>query len=161
MNTPKTLKLSFNEDLRRISLINEYEELVKQIGLLFSLKSGKFKITYKDEEGDIINICTPLEYKEAINCCQGNILRLFITSTVQPRKKNNINNNKKTTPTEKKPQETFNPFEFFKSQGNPSNQINNLGTEFLFDNKQCVVEHNYDCNGCNMQIKGKIIFFFS
>jgi hypothetical protein len=76
---PKILKVTFGNDLRRIALTaTNFESLEQQIKELFTIEKGSFSIKYKDDEEDLISLCSNEEFNEAINCSKDNVLRLTI-----------------------------------------------------------------------------------
>jgi len=162
MQKPSTLKVSLNNDIRRLSFnAKDYQELHKQIAELFSIEIGNFSLKYKDDEGDMITIGTNEEFKESLNCCQQNILRIFVTLKEQKKCNNRRNHRKMKSPRkqEKIPQiqiPTLNPFQLFAPLCQNVLQGGNLDNvlENLLNSNQCKLEHNHICDGCDSQISG-------
>ena len=79
-----TVKAEFEGDIRRIALnANNFLSLQKLISELFGLQQGTFSIKYKDDEGDLITLCTDEEFAEGLRCAKDNILRLNIVKAQQ------------------------------------------------------------------------------
>eukprot|EP01091_Cochliopodium_minus_P020913 TRINITY_DN930_c0_g1_i1.p1 TRINITY_DN930_c0_g1~~TRINITY_DN930_c0_g1_i1.p1 ORF type:complete len:416 (-),score=150.99 TRINITY_DN930_c0_g1_i1:93-1340(-) len=96
-NSPKVLKINFNEDIRRVPLVDvSYTSLIKQVGQLFSLQEGSFVLKYKDDEGDLVTVGSELEYKEALGSFQQNILRLSVYETKKEEEKGRCGRNWKS-----------------------------------------------------------------
>ena len=75
-----TIKLSFNGEVRRIPLQNPispegfpFEDLETRIipTLFTSTKKGKFKISYIDDEDDVVTISSQPELDEAVDQARG------------------------------------------------------------------------------------------
>jgi hypothetical protein len=140
MNSPTTLKISLENDIRRVAFVaNDFQILKKQISELFVINEDSFVVKYKDDEGDLISICSNEEYKESILCCQDKILRIFVfMKNVTEKKKcrkfrkcprntqqQTEKNNTQVPPPPQPQHETFNPFAFFQSP--VINQQSNMG----------------------------------
>lgn len=68
-----TVKCTFNNDLRRIPLINPNFQTLKQaISESYHLKSQTFKLRYVDDEGDEVLFSSDQELQEALSCIAAN-----------------------------------------------------------------------------------------
>jgi len=77
------LKISFNEDIRRISLERNpsFEEVTILIKQLFGLRS-EILVKYEDDEKDLVTVTSDMELKEAVALAakaHNNVLRLFVS----------------------------------------------------------------------------------
>lgn len=78
------VKISFNDDIRRVSLANNitFEELVRTARTTFKFPpSSELVVKYEDDEKDIVTVSSDLELKEAISLASktGRVLRLFVS----------------------------------------------------------------------------------
>lgn len=74
-----TLKIQYQQEFRRWpSTLTDFNIVVKKIAETFALQIGSFIIKYQDDENDLITITDNMEFVDAINHCQKNVLRLII-----------------------------------------------------------------------------------
>jgi hypothetical protein len=77
---PFVIKLSFNDDTRRLSLEKspDFQELVHLTRQLFGIATPLFK--YQDEEKDMITVTSDIELREAVSISAkaSNILKFFV-----------------------------------------------------------------------------------
>eukprot|EP01121_Diplochlamys_sp_Union-15-3_P006951 TRINITY_DN174_c0_g2_i1.p1 TRINITY_DN174_c0_g2~~TRINITY_DN174_c0_g2_i1.p1 ORF type:complete len:311 (+),score=39.09 TRINITY_DN174_c0_g2_i1:135-1067(+) len=73
-------KISFNNDIRRISLTSlSFSSIEATIREIFKIPvSQNISIQYKDDENDLVTISSDIELSTAVELCSNQILRLFI-----------------------------------------------------------------------------------
>lgn len=75
-----TLKITFNDDLRRVTLPanSTFDDLKKRLSLMFSDYASSNRLSYIDDEDDRVTIQTTEELQEAFRLSQGGVLRIFV-----------------------------------------------------------------------------------
>jgi len=74
-------KVSINNDIRRFSLnSHSFNALESSVRDIFKIASEQIlSIRYKDDENDLVTLESDLELETAIQLCQNQLLRLFVT----------------------------------------------------------------------------------
>ena len=75
-----TLKITFNNDLRRVTLpaTTTFDSLKDRLSQMFSDYAPDNKLSYIDDEDDRVTIQTTEELQEAFRLSLGGVLRLFV-----------------------------------------------------------------------------------
>lgn len=75
-----TLKITFNDDLRRVTLpaTTTFDDLKKRLSQMFSDYVLSNRLSYIDDEDDRVTIQTTEELQEAFRLSRGGVLRLFV-----------------------------------------------------------------------------------
>jgi len=77
MNPEISVKILFNDEMRRFSFQGaSFNSLKEKIASLIGL-NGEFTVKYRDEDGDLVTLCSDLELQTAI--VPGKVLRLQVT----------------------------------------------------------------------------------
>ena len=66
-NFPSIVKITFNEEIRRMNDITDYDKLVKSVSSYFDLNPNSFKLKYIDDEEDLITISTDEDLEAALD----------------------------------------------------------------------------------------------
>lgn len=66
-NFPSIVKVTFNEEMRRMNDITDYNKLVKSVSSYFDLNPNSFKLKYIDDEEDLITISTDEDLEAALD----------------------------------------------------------------------------------------------
>lgn len=75
---PVVLKISFNEDIRRVTLEHvSFLDLTRMIKCMFGLNKD-IAMRYKDDEGDMVTVTSDMELSEAVTSSK-TLLRIFVT----------------------------------------------------------------------------------
>lgn len=91
--THKSIKVIYNNEIRRFpfplsnsSIEKQFNELEGHIKQTFALPSSvQLKLTYVDEENDVITISSRMELEEALLCCNAKILRINVSIESSPK----------------------------------------------------------------------------
>ena len=65
--SPRIIKVSFNEDTRKISDVSNYENLIRSVWELFSLQQNEYYLKYIDDEEDLITISSDEDLEIALD----------------------------------------------------------------------------------------------
>jgi hypothetical protein len=75
-----TLKITFNDDLRRVTLpaASTFDDLKNRLSQMFSNYASSNRLSYIDDEDDRVTVQTTEELQEAFRLSKGGVLRLFV-----------------------------------------------------------------------------------
>lgn len=82
-----TVKVQHENDIRRFKMDDDtcsFDTLSNKISEVCKLSAENIVLKYKDDEGDMITMCTDDELLEAISMASGGILRLVVSPRVLP-----------------------------------------------------------------------------
>jgi hypothetical protein len=67
MESKKTIKVSFNDETKRIKITHSYEDLIAQVTKSFDTLPDNFKFYYLDEDFEIISVTSDDDLKEVFD----------------------------------------------------------------------------------------------
>jgi hypothetical protein len=66
-NSAGTVKLQYDGEIRKVTCVSSYEELIDTILQIYKFETASTKFSYTDEDGDSISISNEEDMKECFN----------------------------------------------------------------------------------------------
>lgn len=80
---PTSIKFSYNGEIRKLSAISNYPELIDMVQQAYGFDDGTFTVKYDDEE-DRITVLNQEDYIMALEFFAGKVPKFVIESTLDP-----------------------------------------------------------------------------
>ena len=76
--SPRIIKVSFNEDTRKISDVANYKNLIRSVWELFSLQPKEYSLGYIDDEEDLITISNDEDLEIALDSFKNTYPKIIV-----------------------------------------------------------------------------------